>query len=172
MPRSVAVLAGSSFLLAGCGVLLVGCADIPVEPTPGRVVARDTLERRLGLQGRTLVLDGHDGHVDIAVDSVEQVELVLVRSARGATRRSAHTRLETVMLYEVEGDEVAQFVWTSELAGTSLSVTARVPPGAHVVVELDAGTIRAAGLDPARTVLRADSVFYDDVFDSDAAPGR
>jgi hypothetical protein len=139
---------------------LIGCGDGPLlEPSPGRVAARDTLTRSLDLRGRTLVLDGHDGSVRIRADTVERVELVLIRTARGLTAGSAEERLGSLALYEVEGDEVAQFVWSSRLEGTGVWAEARVPPDADLVVELDAGTIYAAGLDSARATLRADSVF-------------
>ena len=129
-----------------------------MEPRPGREAARDTLTRSLDLRGRTLVLDGHDGAVRIRAAPVERVELVLIRTARGLTMGSAAERLGSLALYEVEGDEVAQFVWTSELEGTGVWADVQVPPGADLVVELDAGTIYARGLDPERAYLRADSV--------------
>ena len=134
-----------------------GCAE-PVRPSPGRIAARDTLERRFVLGARTLVLDGHAGQVEVAASDSSAVRLRFVRSARGATRSSAERRLASVVLHEVLSDSLAQFVWSSDLDGTSVRVEGRVPVGARVVIDLDAGRIRADGLDAARTTLIADTI--------------
>ena len=139
---------------------LAACGDAPLRPSPGGVAARDTLVRSVDLRGRTLVLDGHDGHVEIDT-AAGPATLRFVRTARGATRASAEERLEAVAFYEVEADALVQFVWASELEGTGVRATARVPPGADLVVELDRGTIRARGLGPEHARLRADSVVWD-----------
>ena len=147
----------SSYWSVPFALALAACGEVPVRPSPGRATVRDTLARTVDLRGRTLVLDGHDGRVEIDT-AAGPATLQFVRTARGATRASAEERLASVAFYEVEADALVQFVWASELEGTDVQATARVPPGADVVVELDRGTIRAHGLAPGRAVLRADSV--------------
>lgn len=131
----------------------VAACEAPAS-RPGRAEATADTTLSVDLAGRTLVLDGTAGDVTLTADSASTgATLVLTRRARGATRASAARRLAGVVVSVAADDEMEQVVWRASPAeGAGVSARVALPPGAHVVVHLDAGDVSARGLTGAADV--------------------
>lgn len=135
-------------------LLLAGCQPT-VEPEhavsgplAGRVEATADEERTVTLDGRTLVLDGFAGNVQVETDArAAWVRVRFVRRARGATEASAQARLEAISIEEGQDHELVQYVWraSGNEDGLSVDVVATVPPQARVVVRTGSGGVAADG---------------------------
>ncbi|HEX8386933.1 MAG TPA: DUF4097 family beta strand repeat-containing protein [Rubricoccaceae bacterium] len=114
----------------------------------GRAEVVETEERTVGLDGRTLVLDGFSGDVRVETSaSVTGVRVRFDKRARGATEASARERMGAIRIEEASDDAIYQYVWRAgELTGgLSVDAVAVVPPGTKVVVRTGAGGVAADG---------------------------
>lgn len=134
MPRFALLLV--LLALGGCRTEGPGTAEVTAQES-----------RAVRLDGRQLVLDGFAGDVRItAVAGLDEVEVAFTQHAMGATQNQAEGRLGEIRIEEAGDDALYQFVWRSDLDGTSVDADVRVPFGADVVVRLGAGEITVNAL--------------------------
>jgi len=143
----------SALVLLVLGLAACGGNDVRVgeggELLEGGIRAESTDVRGVVLAGRTLVLDGFAGDVNIVgtTEVGEQATLRFTRIARAETEAQARRRLVSISLEETgNGREYRYGTRTSRPDGAQVDIEARVPPGTHLIIHQDAGRVRVEGV--------------------------
>lgn len=143
----------SALVLLVLGLAACGGDDVRVgaggELLEGGVRAESTVVRGVVLGGRTLVLDGFAGDINIvgSTRAGDQTMLRFTRIARAETETQAQRRLASITLEEAgNGREYRFGTRTSRPDGAQVDIEAVVPPGTHLIIHQDAGRVRVEGV--------------------------
>lgn len=143
-------------------LLLVALLALPAcrrpEPTVqqgpgGQLVLGDaesleTSERSVTPAGRTLVIEGFNGTVDIGVSDGPTALLRFTRRARGSDQATAADVLAGVTVTETVEDGRVRFVLSSQApALAAVDVRGTIPRGTYLDLVLASGTIAVRGVD-------------------------
>lgn len=135
-------------------LIATGCHPPSEAPNPpGRTEAtRDTVVV-LEPRGRTLVIDGFGGAVELTATDAPTARLTLTRRARGSSRLVAENLLETLEIGRAEDDEIIQlFLRAEQPEATAFDVRGAIPRGTPLHIRLDAGRIATEGFDAPATL--------------------
>lgn len=134
-------------------VSLTACRDDEVAQTEdgelvlGAAQVEATSERGVVPGGRTLVLDGFDGRVELTGVPDSSARLTFFRQARGRDEARARELLEAVTVSESGGDQTYRYQMRTDAPGrTSVFVRGEVPESTPLRVQMESGAVEVAGV--------------------------
>lgn len=114
----------------------------------GQAEVQETATRGVSPGGRTLVLSGFNGHVQLSGSDEQTAQLTFVKRARGRDDAAARAALADVRIGESGADNAYTFTMESDNPERSaVDVRGTVPVGSSLRIELGTGRIELSAID-------------------------